>query len=194
MYMKRYTVIVLSFLLVVAIIPSNVAYAYKMGESPESDGSYYTAASKDDSSNLYKEQQEVVQVFNNGAGKIYLTNNDIYLMSQIVYAESKGEPYDGKVAVASVILNRTLNPGFPKTVEGVITQKNAFSCVKDGKISVTPDEDCKKAVLDAIKGVDPTDRAIFFYNPKTATSQWMKNVEKVSMKTIGNHVFFKAKK
>lgn len=192
--MKKYTVIVLSFLLVVAIIPYNVAYAYKIGESPELNEGSYTVTSNDDSSNLYREQQDVVQVFNNEAGKIYLTNNDIYLMSQIVYAESKGEPYDGKVAVASVILNRTLNPGFPKTVEGVITQKNAFSCVRDGKISVTPDDDCKKAVMDAIKGVDPTDRAVFFYNPKTATSQWMKNVEKVSTKTIGNHVFFKSKK
>lgn len=192
--MRKYTVIVLSFLLVVTIIPCNVAYAYKMNESKELDGSLYTATSKDDSSSLYDEQQEVVQVFNNEAGKIYLTNKDIYLMSQIVYAESKGEPYDGKVAVASVILNRTLNPGFPKTVEEVITQNNAFSCVVDGKISVDPDEDCKKAVLDAIKGIDPTDRAIFFYNPKTATSKWMKNVEKVSMKTIGNHVFFKSKK
>lgn len=185
--MKRYSIIVLSFLLVTAIISSKTAYAMSyMNLVAESSSS--------ESSGLYNEQEEVVQVFNNEKGSLYLTDKDIFLMSQIVYAESKGEPYAGKVAVASVILNRTLSPGFPNTIQGVITQKNAFSCVKNGKISVTPDEDCRKAVLDAVKGTDPTNRALFFYNPKIATSKWMRDLEKVNVKTIGHHVFFEAKK
>ena len=70
---------------------------------------------------------EYVEVFTQNDKIIYLTQNDIYLMSEIVYAESKGEPFEGKVAVASVILNRVLSPKFPDTVEGVIFQPYAFS-------------------------------------------------------------------
>ena len=140
--------------------------------------------------NLYKESEEIVEVFSQSNKKIFLSRGDIELMSQIVYAESKGEPYEGKVAVASVILNRVAHPSFPKSVKEVINQRNAFSCVKDGKIVATPDESCYNAVMDAIRGKDPTNNAVFFYNPRTATSQWMKNIDKANIKSIGNHVFF----
>lgn len=150
-----------------------------------------SASSTNDSSNLYKENKEVVQVFNYQNQKLFLTKEDINLMSKIVYAESNGEPYEGKVAVASVILNRTTHPSFPKSVEGVVLQKNAFSCVVNGKINVTPDESCYNAVMDAINGKDPTNRAVFFYNPRISTSKWMKCIEKNNITTIGNHVFFK---
>ena len=133
---------------------------------------------------------EVVAVFQSSNSTISLTKDDIYLMSQVVYAESKGEPFDGKIAVASVILNRTTDSQFPDTIHGVITQKNAFSCVRNGKIDVVPDGDSYNAVLKAIEGYDPTDEALYFYNPKIATCSWMKGVEKTGKKSIGQHVFF----
>lgn len=133
---------------------------------------------------------EVVAVFQSSNSTISLTKDDIYLMSQVVYAESKGEPFDGKIAVASVILNRTTDSQFPDTIHGVITQKNAFSCVRNGKIDVVPDGDSYNAVLKAIEGYDPTDEALYFYNPKIATCSWMKGVEKKGEKSIGQHVFF----
>ena len=132
---------------------------------------------------------EVVAVFQSSNSTISLTKDDIYLMSQVVYAESKGEPFDGKIAVASVILNRTTDSQFPDTIHGVITQKNAFSCVRNGKIDVVPDGDSYNAVLKAIEGYDPTDEALYFYNPKIATCSWMKGVEKTGEKSIGQHVF-----
>ncbi|MCI1944732.1 cell wall hydrolase [Clostridium luticellarii] len=143
-------------------------------------------------STLFNQQEEVVQVFNYSDQKIYITQDDVNLMAKVVYAESNCEPFEGKVAVASVILNRLLYPEFPKTVKGVITQKGAFSCVKNGTIDVVPNEDSYNAVIQALKGVDPTGESIFFYNPKIATSQWMKNISKKNVKYIGNHVFFVA--
>jgi N-acetylmuramoyl-L-alanine amidase len=148
---------------------------------------------------LYNEQIEAVAVFNQSNNSIYVTNDDVYLMSQVVYAESCGESYSGKLAVASVILNRASNGGFPKSIFGVINQKNAFSCVKNGKVihggkkDITPDAACYNAVLDALKGNDPTFKAVFFYNPEISTSQWMKDIKKDNIKTIGNHVFFVVK-
>jgi N-acetylmuramoyl-L-alanine amidase len=148
---------------------------------------------------LYNEQIGVVAVFKDLNGSIYVTDDDVYLMAQVVYAESCGESYSGKLAVASVILNRANHVGFPKSVSGVINQKNAFSCVKDGKVfhggkaDIIPDSSSYTAVLDALKGNDPTHQAVFFYNPEIATSKWMKDIKKANIKTIGNHVFFVVK-
>jgi len=148
---------------------------------------------------LYNEQIKAVEVFNQSNGSICVTDSDIYLMSQVVYAESCGESDNGKLAVASVILNRTGDSHFPKSISGVINQKNAFSCVKNGvvmyngKSGVIPDIACYNAVLNALKGNDPTYNAVFYYNPEIATCQWMKGVKKDDTKTIGNHVFFVVK-
>lgn len=133
---------------------------------------------------------DYVEVFSDNNNSIYLTEDDIYLMSQVVYAESKGEPFDGKVAVASVILNRVLSPQFPNTVQEVIFQPYAFSCIVDGKITVEPSSECYNAVYEAIKGTDPTGDALFFYNPETATCSWMQSVEKSDTTLIGQHLFF----
>jgi N-acetylmuramoyl-L-alanine amidase len=146
--------------------------------------------SNNSDSTLFNQQDQVVQVFNCSDQKVYITQKDIHLMAQVVYAESNCEPFEGKVAVASVILNRLKYPEFPKTVEGVVKQRGAFSCVINGNINAAPNEDCYKAVFQALKGEDPTEKAVFFYNPKIATSQWMKNINKKNVKTIGNHVFF----
>lgn len=158
---------------------------------------YYANAkiivSDSDTRNLYKEESQVVTVFNARGKNINVTKEDIHLMAQIVYAESCAEPYEGKVAVASVILNRLRDGRFPDNISGVIKQKAAFSCVRNGKISVTPDENSYRAVMDALRGKDPTENAVFFYNPKISTCSWMKNINKHNSKTIGNHVFFVVK-
>jgi N-acetylmuramoyl-L-alanine amidase len=133
---------------------------------------------------------EYIEVFSLNDKLVYLTQEDIYLMSQIVYAESKGEPFEGKIAVASVILNRVLSPGFPNTVEEVIFQPNAFSCVVNNEITVSPSQECFDAVYEAINGHDPTREALFFYNPEIATCSWMDQVDKTNITPIGNHVFF----
>lgn len=154
---------------------------------------YYADAvtiSDSEAKTLYKEKSKVVAVFNSKGENVNITQDDINLMAQIVYAESCAEPYEGKVAVASVILNRLEDSKFPNNIEGVIKQKAAFSCVKNGSINVTPDANSYRAVMDAINGKDPTDNAVFFYNPKIATSSWMKNIKKQNIKKIGNHVFF----
>ena len=193
--MRKYSIIVPILIFMFFNIMTDTALGmenYSIGSMIllEPEGEYI----KDDGENLYKEDSDVVQVFSTGNNSIPLTKNDIYLMAQIVHAESKGEPYTGKVAVASVILNRVTDPAFPKSIEGVIKQKNAFSCVVNGNITATPNSDSEKAVMDALSGSDPTNRAVFFYNPEIATSSWMKDIGKTNVTTIGNHVFFQVKK
>ncbi|PGM56128.1 spore cortex-lytic enzyme [Bacillus sp. AFS053548] len=117
------------------------------------------------------------------------TDNDIKLMANAVYGESRGEPYIGQVAVAAVILNRLTNASFPNSIAGVIYQPGAFTAVADGQINLTPNAQAKKAVIDAINGWDPTTGCIYYYNPKTATNQWIRG--RPIILTIGQHIFCK---
>lgn len=115
------------------------------------------------------------------------SQNDIQWLANAVYGESRGEPYIGQVAVAAVILNRVSSPSFPNTVYGVIFEPLAFTAVADGQIWLTPNENAKKAVLDAINGWDPTDGATYYFNPETATSKWIWG--RPQIKKIGKHIF-----
>lgn len=115
------------------------------------------------------------------------TNSDLYLLAKCVHAEARGESYVGKVAVAAVILNRVEHPSFPNTIAGVVYQPWAFTAVFDGQINLEPDESAYAAAQDALNGWDPTYGCIYYYNPDTATSQWIFSREIVT--TIGKHVF-----
>lgn len=132
-----------------------------------------------------------VEVLCKGNNSLYITKCDIDLMAKLVYAESRGEPFNGKVAVASVVLNRVQSSDFPNSINGVIFEPRAFSCVKNNSINANPDQNCYDAVYEAIKGKDPTNEALFFYNPKISTCSWMKAIQKIDSLAIGQHVFFK---
>ncbi|MCT2535145.1 cell wall hydrolase [Aquibacillus koreensis] len=115
------------------------------------------------------------------------------LMEKIVQAEAKGEPYEGKVAVATVILNRVDHPDFPDSIEKVIYQKlgqiYAFSPVQNGMINNQPSTEAKQAVREALDQGSKGHDAVYFYNPKTAQDKWI--FSRTVIKTIGNHTFAK---
>lgn len=117
------------------------------------------------------------------------SQNDIQLMANAVYGEARGEPYEGQVAVAAVILNRLNSPSFPNTIAGVIFEPRAFTAVADGQIWLAPNETAKQAVLDAINGWDPSGNATYYFNPDTATSAWIWT--RPQIKKIGKHIFCK---
>ena len=112
---------------------------------------------------------------------------DINLLARLISAEARGEPYSGQVAVGAVILNRIEHPSFPDTMSGVIYQKGAFSCLDDGQFYEPVSESAYKAATDALNGLDPSGGAIYYYNPKKATSKWI--FSRPVITTIGNHRF-----
>lgn len=113
------------------------------------------------------------------------------LMARLVRAEAKGEPYAGKVAVATVILNRVKSAKFPNTIRGVIYQNEyghyAFTPVENGTINQPADYTSKRAVNEALAFSGQGQGSLYFYNPKTSTSGWI--FSRPVTVTIGNHRF-----
>ncbi|MDR0751772.1 MAG: spore cortex-lytic enzyme [Christensenellaceae bacterium] len=126
-------------------------------------------------------------VLNTTTNNAKISDGDLNLIARCIYGEARGEPYVGQVAVAAVILNRVKSPQFPNTISGVIYQPYAFTCVKDGQINLKPNANAFRAATDALNGWDPTLGCLFYYNPKTATSAWIR--KKQTHITIGRHAF-----
>lgn len=121
------------------------------------------------------------------SGSTGYSSSDEYLLAKCIYAEARGEPYTGQVAVGAVILNRVRSSSFPNTISGVIYQSGAFTAVSDGQINLSPNETAYKAARDAMSGWDPTNGCLYYFNPATATSKWIWSRE--TRLVIGNHRF-----
>jgi N-acetylmuramoyl-L-alanine amidase len=124
--------------------------------------------------------------------KITYSKQEYEWLARIIEAEAEDEPYLGKVAVGSVIINRIQDDWFPDTIEGVIFQKSKtvyqFSPVGNGRFNrVKPSKDSYKAATEALNGVDPTDGALYFYNPRLTSDKWIRT--RTVVKEIGQHTF-----
>lgn len=124
--------------------------------------------------------------------KYAVSEEDMLLLQKIVMAEAEGEPYQGKVAVANVVLNRLRSANFPDTIKKVIYQKSQFSPVANGRLKrVKPNEDSINAVNSALSGEkEVTDDTYFFLSLKLAQDLTVHHSQEYA-KTIGNHTFYK---
>lgn len=119
--------------------------------------------------------------------EVAVTEEEYDLLARAVYSEARGEPFQGQVAIAAVILNRVEHGNFPDTINAVIFQPFAFTAVQDGQFWLTPDSTAYAAVEKALAGNDPSGGAIFYYNPATASNQWIRSRQVIT--AIGKHVF-----
>lgn len=116
-------------------------------------------------------------------------NIDVNLIARTVNSEARGEPYEGQVAVAAVIINRIADPAFPKTVADIVYQPRAFSVVDDGQINLPPSASSIRAAQEAISGSDPSGGALFFFAPAKTKNKYIWS--RPQIKKIGNHIFTK---
>ncbi len=120
-----------------------------------------------------------------------ISREELMLLAKLIHAEARGESFEGQIAVGAVILNRLTSPHFPKTIPEIIFQKNSrvyqFTPVADGSINLEPDEKAVEAATQALSGKDPTNGALFFYNPDISKDQWIRTLPVITR--IGNHVF-----
>ncbi|OBZ16608.1 MULTISPECIES: cell wall hydrolase [Bacillales] len=119
--------------------------------------------------------------------KLSVNKKELSMLARVIYAEARGEEYKGQVAVGAVVMNRLRSSKFPNTVKEVIMEPNAFSAVKDGQYWLIPNQTAFKAAKAAVKGMDPTGNALFYFNPVISKSTWFNS--RTATKKIGNHLF-----
>lgn len=117
--------------------------------------------------------------------EVTFADGDLYLLANLIYCEAGGEPYAGKLAVGSVVINRVLSSMYPDTVVGVIYQSKQFSPVASGRFDLAlganmANADCYKAAEEAMSGVTNVGNCVYFRTP----------VEGLSGINIGGHVFY----
>lgn len=119
--------------------------------------------------------------------KYSLNQSEMDILARVIYSEARGESYKGQVAVGAVVMNRIKSDQFPDNIKDVVFQSGAFTAVDDGQYWLTPDSTAYSAALDAVRGWDPTYGSLYYFNPKTATSDWIwSRPQKIQ---IGNHIF-----
>ena len=118
--------------------------------------------------------------------------DEVYWLSRIISAEAKGEPLEGQIAVGNVVLNRVRHRDYPNTIYGVIFDRKhgtQFSPVSFGTIYQTPTASAVTAAKICLEGYSLSDTALFFVNPRLATSSWIQKNRPYAF-TIGNHDFY----
>lgn len=119
-------------------------------------------------------------------------NEQIKCLARNIYFEAGGEPHAGKVAVASVVINRTKSKQYPGSACAVIHQRGQFSWVgkKSSIKSKTLYEKCLTIARDVYynKVRDNTAGALFFHANHVRPS-WSNKKSRTTR--IGGHVFYR---
>ena len=113
-----------------------------------------------------------------------VSEEDLYLLANIIYCEAGGEPYVGKVAVGNVVMNRVKSSKYPDSIKEVVYDRGQFSPVGDGNLKRAlkhnkANEDCYQAAMEALAGAKPVGDKLFFRRCNGRSGQ-----------VIGHHVFY----
>ena len=115
--------------------------------------------------------------------KVQTQAGDLELLAALIECEAGGEPYEGKLAVGSVVLNRVASSHFPNSVVGVIYQSGQFSPVASGRFATVlargADASSTQAAQEVIGG-RITVKCLYF----------RRNNGTIQGTVIGNHVFY----
>lgn len=117
--------------------------------------------------------------------EVTFDEGDRYLLANLIYCEAGGEPYDGQVAVGSVVINRVLSSVYPGTVVGVVYQNKQFSPVASGRLALALAENratasCYKAADEAMSGMTNVGNCVYFRTP----------IPGLTGIQIGGHIFY----
>ena len=122
----------------------------------------------------------------------YYNADDLYWLARIIYAEAGGESLEGQIAVGNVVLNRKNSASYPNTIYGVIFDRKhglQFTPVATGTIYRTPSAQSVIAAKICLEGHSISREALFFMNPRIATSNWIADNCRFLFR-IGNHDFY----
>lgn len=126
------------------------------------------------------------------SGDKYYDPDDLYWLSRIISAEAGVEPFYGKIAVGTVVMNRVKSMQYPDSIYGVIFDKKfgvQFTPAANGTVYNTPDSDSITAAKLCLDGASVSDKVLFFVNEKIAENSWVQD-NRDFVAAIGNHNFY----
>jgi len=122
------------------------------------------------------------------------TVTDLDCLTEAIYFEARGEPWNGQLAVANVVLNRVNHPKFPQSVCDVVRQEHQFSYYWDGLPKVIQDpkawHTAGQVAKMAMEGfvLDDIENATF-YHATHVRPRWSASFKPTAR--IGRHIFYK---
>jgi len=126
-------------------------------------------------------------------GKEYYKNEDLYWLSRIINAESRGESLMGKIAVGNVVMNRVKSQNYPNNIKEVIFDKKygvQFTPIINNSIYDEPNKDSVIAAKIVLEGFYINNEILYFVNKNKSPNSWVE-INKVFVVTIGAHSFYK---
>lgn len=118
-----------------------------------------------------------------------ISESDVYLLACLVTAEAGYEPYEGKLAVANVVLNRLSGGAYGNSMTDVVYARNQFSVAKSGRLATVmsqgPNSESVRAAEEAISGVNNVPNYANFCALYVASYSRYNNYS-----IIGNQVFY----
>ena len=142
---------------------------------------------------------QAAQAFILPVGETLDQRRAVLCLTQAVYYEAGYEPIEGRRAVAQVVLNRMRHPAFPKSVCGVVYQRNStpvcqFSFVCDGALDRRPEvgawrvaEAIARAALAGY--VETSVGSATHYHADYVAPRWAPLLTKINK--LGAHIFYR---
>ena len=139
-------------------------------------------------------------------GELNLTQAEMDMLTAMIYCESRGESYEGQLAVGYVIMNRVRSSKFPNSLEAVLRQSKQFEPAGSGRFDIVLTayweqipgiigqsewKSCQKAALVCVNSDSNVGESLFFRTHKPVP-QLAENLEAAGVPywIIGNHIFY----
>ncbi len=139
-------------------------------------------------------------------GELNLTQNELDMLTAMIYCEARGESYEGQLAVGYVIMNRVRSTKFPNNLEAVLSAPRQFEPYGSGRFNIVLTaywEDipgvihesswnsCQKAAMVCVNSDSNVGECLFFRTHKPVP-QLAENLEAAGVPywIIGNHIFY----
>ncbi len=122
------------------------------------------------------------------SGDTYYNEKDVYWLSRIINAESRGEPFIGQIAVGTVVMNRVASYRYPNTIYDVIFDGRQFTPAISGTVHREPTAQCVIVAKIILEGYRLSDHILYFHMITPAYYTDFENNEKEMV--IGNHIFY----
>lgn len=150
--------------------------------------------------NNQKSADEIIQELRKKLSHVDFIRTETECLAKNIYFEANTEPKEGKLAVATVTMNRVQSHIFPRTVCGVVLDQSSkgcqFSWVCDGKSDIIHD---RRGYMESVKIAEDVllskkrsriiTSDVLYYHADYVTPTWAKT--KKLFTKIGAHIFYR---